>query len=242
MQLSIIIPTYNSEETIQSCLDSIKDQSFQNLEVVIVDGNSSDNTLFLVENSKDLLSNLQVVSESDQGIYDAMNKGIRMAKGEWLYFLGSDDELYHSKVLEEMFSDPQVLKNDLIYGNVKIKNSGFIHRYEFDIFKLFQQNICHQAIFTRKEVFKKLGCFDVRFQQLADWDFNIRCWLEPSIKKKYVPIIVALYNNQATSSQIKDEEFLNHKNQFLKKKIFTYQNRIKRKGSQVIMNILLMVK
>lgn len=237
MKVSIIIPTYNSQETLENTLISVINQSFQNWELLIIDGLSNDNTLLVAQKYSKKDSRIKIYSEADKGIYDAMNKGIRMAKGEWLYFLGSDDVLYHSKVLEEIFSDPQILMNDLVYGNVKIKDTGFIHRYEFDLFKLYHQNICHQAIFTKKKVFEELGGFDTRFQQLADWDFNIRCWLEPSLKKKYIPIIVALYNNKGTSAQVKDEEFLGQK-ELLQKKIFTFPNRIKRKVRQGLYKLL----
>src|ERR1700722_16529958 len=98
--LSIIIPTYNSQNTILTALQSIVKQSFDDFEIIIVDGLSNDDTVTIVKNFQD--DRIKIISELDNGIYDAMNKGIDRAKGDWLYFLGSDDRLYNDTVLEDV--------------------------------------------------------------------------------------------------------------------------------------------
>src|SRR5215218_2671624 len=99
--LSIIIPTYNAGNNLARALESVLQQTFSSFEVLIMDGLSTDNTSAIVESFHD--ERIQLFREGDRGIYDAMNKGIAKARGAWLYFLGSDDELYTSTVLEEIF-------------------------------------------------------------------------------------------------------------------------------------------
>lgn len=226
MQLSIIVPTFNSENTIQACLESISSQSFQDFEVVIVDGNSSDKTIEIVERNKIFLPNLQLISEPDKGIYDAMNKGIKLAIGEWLFFLGSDDKLYNKDVLlkvREHFKD----NIEVLYGDVY--SSRFNGRYagEFDVIKLLHANICHQGIIFKKSLFNKIGCFNLKYKSHADYDHNIRWFVNPWIKKKYVDTIIAEYADGGFSSLNEDEAFKNDKfKNFLKHGWYSLSPRI----------------
>ena len=99
--ITIIIPTYNCEKTIGDALDSILGQSIKEVEVLIVDGLSTDRTLEIVAQYQTKHANIVLHSEKDEGIYDAMNKGIGLAKGDWLYFMGSDDTLFENTTLEK---------------------------------------------------------------------------------------------------------------------------------------------
>src|SRR5450830_737191 len=103
MKFSIIIATYNAEENLGKTLDSILSQTSKDYEVLVMDGVSTDGTQKLVSSyEKKFAGGLKIVSETDTGIYDAMNKGIGMAKGEWLYFMGSGDRLFDSNVLRSI--------------------------------------------------------------------------------------------------------------------------------------------
>lgn len=178
---SIIIPTYNSGETLPACLESILNQTFQNFEIIIVDGLSSDDTVSIVKRFKEKSPNVRWVSEKDKGIYDAMNKGIKMAKGEWLYFLGSDDLLNNNKVLEEVFSLDKT-GYEVVYGNVNIignsswAKDGDLYDGKFNLQKLLNKNICHQAIFYNEVCFSGNSFFNHKYKLCADWDFNFKCW------------------------------------------------------------------
>ena len=101
-KFSIIIPTFNSEKTLDIALSSIVVQSYQNFEVLIIDGLSTDSTIDIAKKHQKVFPNIKIKSEKDNGIYDAMNKGIALAKGEWLYFMGSDDSLYNDDVLNQI--------------------------------------------------------------------------------------------------------------------------------------------
>src|ERR1700744_4382606 len=100
---TIIIPTFNSEKTLQNALSSILSQNFTEFEILIVDGVSNDNTIKIVKENIEKDKRIRFISEKDNGIFDAMNKGIELSLGEWLYFLGSDDRLHNSSILRSVF-------------------------------------------------------------------------------------------------------------------------------------------
>ena len=179
---SIIIPTYNSSATLAECLESILNQSYQNFEILIVDGVSNDSTIDIINEYAKTNSNIRWVSENDNGIYDAMNKGIKMASADWIYFLGSDDSLFSNDTLLSV-------KNELdgfnvIYGNVARKCYSGPYDGEFTQEKIYHQNICHQAIFLNKRVFKVIGYFNQKYKCHADWDHNLKWFFSKKNKKK----------------------------------------------------------
>lgn len=209
-KLSIIIPTFNSGETLARALKSILIQTFTDFELLIIDGLSIDNTVNIAKGFND--ERIKIYSEKDNGIYDAMNKGISIANGEWLYFLGSDDTIYDNNVLYEIYSIVTSSKYDVIYGDVM--SSRFNGRYDgmFTIDKILKQNICHQSIFFHKNVFKKTGNFKKEYKSYADWDHNMRWFLSNNLKHKYIDIIVANYADGGFSSINNDDLFSNEKN------------------------------
>lgn len=201
-KLSIIIPTYQAVAYLAVCLESIRAQTFENYEILVMDGGSTDGTIPLA-----MKYHVHLFAEKDKGIYDAMNKGISKAQGEWLFFLGADDRLAHPKVLETIFSNP--LKPGLIYGNVWLEKSQTTYGEAFDFELLASKNISHQAIFYHKSVFKKLGLYDISFKYLADWDFNLKCFGgKRKIKTHYLPETIAHFSEAGTSNhQSTEEEF-----------------------------------
>lgn len=207
-KLSIIIPVFNSGKTIAACLDSIIQQEFDGVEVLIVDGLSNDNSLDIVRAYQDKHDWIRLISEKDDGIYDAMNKGVRNASGAWLYFLGSDDVLHSNNVLKSIFGKSDLSeKYDLIYGNVIFKHSGKRYDGKFDAYRLIEKNICHQAIFYRKELFEKIGLYQTKYIVLADYVFNILCFSDRSVRKHYIDTSIAIYNEKGFSSNCFDKEY-----------------------------------
>jgi len=181
--LSIIIPTYNSERTIERCLESLVCQTFQDFEICVIDAASSDRTIAQVNRFRSRLRNIRIFSELDQGIYDAMNKGIDIAQGDWLYFLGSDDEVFDSQVFSDIFKTPIPEKSSIVYGNVHIEGDTLwsqgdrIYDGAFDAEKIISKNICHQSIFYRKTLFQKFGKYKLEYPVCADWELNLRFFL-----------------------------------------------------------------
>lgn len=197
--LSVIIPTFNSEETILDTLQSVFCQTVHDFEVIVIDGISKDRTLPILNKFKEQRENLIIISEKDKGVYDAMNKGITISKGRFLYFMGSDDVFYTDKIIEKFFSSNN-LKYDMIYGNVEFKKSKRIHSGKSNLNRLMSgMSICHQAIFYKKSVFEKVGLYNLKYFIHADYDFNMRCFQNNAITIKYVDDIVAVFNESGLS-------------------------------------------
>jgi glycosyltransferase involved in cell wall biosynthesis len=209
MLVSIIIPSFQQASFLRKALRSIEQQTFKDYEVLVVDGLSKDNTSEVVAEFK----HLPIVfrSEPDKGIYDAMNKGVDLSSGTYLYFMGCDDSLASDDTLESIFKKKSVLRHDVIYGDVRFTETGIIYDGQFSILKLMMANICHQAVFVKKSVFDKIGKFNLRYKTYADWEFNMRWFCVPSITKIYIPLIIANYSVNGFSSLAKDDNFFSDK-------------------------------
>lgn len=215
---SIIIPTFNAESTLALALDSIVIQTYRNWEVLIMDGLSTDNTIEIAEKYQKQFLNIKIFSEKDKGIYDAMNKGIDLAKGDWLYFMGSDDCLYETTTLAKIAKQNEIKSFDVIYGNVYSTRFNGFYDGEFSYSKLITKNICHQSIFFRKSVFIKVGDFNLKYKSHADWNNNIRWFFSSKIQKLYVNQIIATYADGGFSSLNNDAVFVRDKHFLLLKK------------------------
>jgi glycosyltransferase involved in cell wall biosynthesis len=238
---SIVVPTYNSGRTLSTVLDSILHQDFANFEVLIIDGASKDDTLLIAKQFND--PRIRVLSEPDSGAYNAMNKGIALAKGDWVYFLGSDDKLADNNVLRKVADAITMNTCELLYGNVKMvgeaswAENGAIYDGPFTIEKLVAKNICHQAIFYKKEVFAKLGLFKEEYKVCADWDFNHRCFA--SVRCQYVDIIVADFfaggiSTQKNSDKFTNEDFVLNLKDYYK---VSYVNRLFKNSAWIFFNV-----
>jgi glycosyltransferase involved in cell wall biosynthesis len=207
---SIIVPALNVAATLRTCLDSVVRQTCGDFELILVDGGSTDGTLDIAESvAPDLGTRLVIHSGPDQGPYDAMNHGVAMATGAWLLFLGADDTLYEADTLARVaafIGDHESC--DLVYGDVINLSTGTRHAGEFDLDRLlFETNMCHQAIFYRRELFGGIGPYNLRYRIWADWDFNIRCFSNPALIAHYMDIVVTLYNDVTGISSMVDKEF-----------------------------------
>ncbi len=204
-KLSIIITTFNSEKYIPAIVNNIKAQTFNDYELVIIDNVSADNTIALIKEFADNI-NVNIISEKDKGIYDAMNKGISNAKGEWLYFMGTDDCFADEDVLQNVY--PFLKKeNDVVYGDSiwmpeNIKEEG---EWGYPVF--INRNINHQRIFYRKELFQQYGALNLKYKIASDHEMNIRFFCNSAIRKKYVPVTIATFHSGGFSSNKTDELF-----------------------------------
>jgi glycosyltransferase involved in cell wall biosynthesis len=221
---SIIIPTYNSAKTLSTCLDSLIDQTFQNFEIIILDGKSSDDTISISLHYTGVFKNIRLISEKDKGIYYAMNKGIEMSNGRWLYFLGSDDYLLNNSTLEKIIEFGDLDNFDFVYGDVLSPEYGDHYDGDFDQQKILNKNICHQALFVRRDLFHRLGKFNTRYKQLADYDFNLRAIFNNKIRKKHIELTIAYYAPGGSSSVKTDEKFVKDKDYLVLKYGFRTYN------------------
>jgi glycosyltransferase involved in cell wall biosynthesis len=212
-KFSIVIPIYNAGETIAGTLTSIVDQTFKDFEIIVIDGVSTDSTIPIISEFARRDERIIIKSEPDSGVYDAMNKGIACSKGEWILFCGADDTLYNQNVLEDVFKLMSEVNAVFVYGDVIMggdtqwASKGTLYAGEFDLKKLLKQNICHQAIFYKREIFERLGHFDNNFKVAADWDFNLRCFAKERVA--YIKKTIAVYSAGGISDRTPDLAFLN---------------------------------
>ena len=197
-KISIGIVVYNGVEYIRRALENIVCQTYKNIELIVVDGGSTDGTLnVLREYSKYIFV---LVSEPDKGVYDAMNKVCSLATGDWLIFLGCDDVLLNTLGnMTEKMTDP-----DTVYhGDVIMRSSGNIYGGKFSKYRLARMNFCHQAMFYPKSVYKKYS-YSLDYKWLADYAYNIKL-VGAAIPFVYLEEIVSVFNDKGGSSQGDDE-------------------------------------
>jgi len=201
--ITIVTVCYNSAPTIEETVISVFNQSYKNIEYVVIDGGSTDTTLDIL--SKYIKKIGYLISEKDKGIYDAMNKSLSVANGDWLYFLGSDDVLMNDYVIEEMvasFSDI----NTIYYGNVKFKHQNSMYNFELSKWNLCYRNISHQSLFYSRKSYKSLN-YDISFKIFADHIYNILLYGSGKFKFKHIQKVVALYNDAGMSSSTYDKKY-----------------------------------
>lgn len=202
MKISIITPTRNVASTVKYTILSVLNQRFHDYEHIIIDACSNDGTLEVLNKYK----HLKLISEADQGIYDAMNKGVTMASGEWIYFLGADDTLISDDILEKVSAE-LVSPLKVVYGDVRSDRFDDSFGGEFDYQKLLHRNICHQAMFIHRDVFEVIGNFNLKYNGQSDWDHNIRWFFNDKIESKYVGLVIANYADGGFSSVMGDPVF-----------------------------------
>lgn len=186
---SIITATYNCKSKLDRTLKSVLSQSFADFEYLVMDGGSKDGSKEWLEEIQD--PRVKACSEPDKGVYDAMNKGIQRARGKYLFFLGAGDELLPG-ALEEMSRHLPKTGAVMMYGDV-LWDGKMVYAGEFSKIRLCEQNICHQAIFCSREVFRILGGFELKYRALADWVCNMKCFGNRRIQVRYVPVKVAIF-------------------------------------------------
>lgn len=211
--VSIIIATYNSGKYIRECLSSILSLGITTIEVVLVDGGSTDNTFEIVKEFNS--SQVSWKSGPDKGIYDALNKGIARTTGKWLYFMGADDRLLPG--FGEMMQHLQD-ENTVYYGNTTEFFEGDGPQYlllkgAFSQYRLAKFCMNHQTILYPANVFKKYH-YDLRYKVFADYALNIRVWGDSTFKKMFYPITIARYNMNGFSSLTKDKDFVFQQDKF----------------------------
>ncbi|WP_341835498.1 glycosyltransferase family 2 protein [Chitinophaga pollutisoli] len=206
-RVTIVIATFNAEAHLPDCLASIAALELDALEVVVADGGSTDGTMAILRESP--YPFLRWTSEPDKGIYDALNKGAKMARGTWVHFLGSDDrllpgfaELYHQ------LKDP----NTIYYANSEEWYSGegkpkyHLLGGKFNKYRMAKYTVNHQAIVYPSVVFRD-HAYDLKYKILADYALNIQLWGSSRFRKQYLPLYIAKYNMNGFSSDIEDWVF-----------------------------------
>jgi glycosyltransferase involved in cell wall biosynthesis len=200
-KVSIITVVFNAEQDIEDTIRSVVNQTYQDKEYIVIDGGSTDSTISIINQYKNNIDVL--VSEKDGGIYDAMNKGLALAKGEWVSFMNAGDSFYTNEVITEFFKNDSGFKDALIaYGDVSIadgRSAKIIKQHTKDI---RYDSICHQGEFISRKALLAYGGYDKTYKVYADFDFQLKVFLEGADKLVYKPVCVANYNLKGVSSKM----------------------------------------
>lgn len=207
---SIICPAFNCAANISLTLDSILSQKGVSVECLVVDAASTDGTLQVVAGYLSD-SRVRLDSRPDRGIYDGMNRGLELARGRFLYFVGAGDSLLPGVLLrvqrhvDELPADGGKLH--LLYGNVLWGRERFRYCGRFTLADMFSRNICHQAIFYDRRIFDVVGDYDLSYRTCADWELNLRCYADKAVEPLYMELDVAEYD-PGYSATVLDRKFL----------------------------------
>ena len=211
MKLSIITINYNNAAGLKKTLDSVAMQTCTDFEHIIVDGASSDGSVDIIReyeqslasNLSPLASNLKWLSEPDTGVYNAMNKGIKMAQGEYLLFLNSGDYLINSSVISSVLDNDYTA--DILCARCNVSDNGNVvwtsnppEKITFGT--LYTVGLAHQSTFIRKSLFEKIGCYDESFRYNADIAFWYQAIVENQATTQRVNVITTDYNLDGISS------------------------------------------
>ena len=189
MKISIITVSYNSDKTIRKTFESVKNQLYTNVEYIVVDGNSKDNTLLIAEEYNDIIT--KIISEPDNGLYDAMNKGIALATGGIVGILNSDDIFTNNKVLENVAKFHKGNNIEASVGNIIQFNEMGKTVRKYSAKKWTPEKLkmgfmpAHPAIFFKRELFEKFGNYQLDFTIGADYELITRFFLKEKVSWKY---------------------------------------------------------
>ncbi|SHG94033.1 glycosyltransferase family 2 protein [Flavobacterium defluvii] len=189
MKISIITVCYNSASTIEKTIQSVASQRYQNIEYIIVDGNSKDNTIDIIKKYENNIT--KWISEPDKGLYDAMNKGLALATGDLIGILNSDDTFYSVNVIEEIAKFHENNNIDASVGNIiQHKEDGKVVRmYSSKFWSPEKLRIGfmppHPSIFFERKLFSKFGNYELGFKIGADYELITRFFLKNNISWKY---------------------------------------------------------
>lgn len=216
MKISVITVCYNAAETIERTIQSVLGQTYHDIEYIIIDGGSTDGTVDVIRKYADKIA--YWTSEPDKGIYDAMNKGIRVATGEWINFMNSGDTFVNSNVLDNLM----VFHKDelILYGNIirifpsyKRRATG-IRTLKPQTIDFVCDTIHHQASLINSSLFQKYGCYSLDYKLMSDWLFYYETVALHGISVRYVDIDVAYFQMDGAST-IQSELYKKEKRNYL---------------------------
>ena len=192
MKVSIITATYNSAKTIVDTILSVNSQDYESIEHIIIDGKSKDNTIELIKNTPNRV--VKIISESDKGIYDAMNKGIRMATGDIVGILNSDDYYTSNDVLSTYANAFRTSKVDAVYGDIHFIRDGQPHKVaRYYSSKIFRPTLlrfgfmpAHPSFYVRRSVYEQAGNYSLDYKIGADFEMMVRLFKKHRISYKYI--------------------------------------------------------
>ena len=206
MKISIVTVCYNSEKTIKDTFDSIRNQNYHNIEYIVIDGQSNDDTINIIKENSDIIS--KIIIESDNGIYDAMNKGIQHSTGEVIGILNSDDIYKDTETIKLLATEFQDKTVDIVYGNIQYVSqdlSSIVRKWQSSNFVKgsFKKgwHPAHPAFFVRRKVYENIGEYDLKFDVSADFDLMFRAMEIFNFKSKFINRVITNMRIGGTSNK-----------------------------------------
>lgn len=196
--ISVITVTYNAAKYLEQTIQSVLNQTYKNIEYIIVDGGSTDRSLEIINKYKHRID--YFVSEKDDGIADAMNKGVALAIGEYVIFLHADDYFENDSSLEKALEFLEE-KTDILACNIEFGKQLKIYKPRgFSFWTNFKQGICHQGTFCRRLLIEELNGFDKQFRIAMDYDFFLRAYRNRARLSK-APVVLTVMRDTGISSR-----------------------------------------
>ena len=218
MKISIITATLNRAHTLEDTIKSVLAQDYQDYEYIIVDGKSEDNTVELIKKYEPLFAGrLKWISEKDRGLYDGINKGIRMSTGDVVGIINSDDFFHNTNtfsVIADAFKDNSV---EVIFGDIRVVNPSnlkktvrFVSPWYFKPW-MFRYGVMppHATFYAQKKLFEKFGYYKLGYKITADFDLLVRFMMVNHVSYKYVPHTFLTFRNGGISSKLSNKMTLN---------------------------------
>jgi glycosyltransferase involved in cell wall biosynthesis len=217
--LSIITINYNNKVELEKTICSVVEQSFKNFEFIVIDGGSKDGSLDIIKKYESRIN--QYVSERDNGIYDAQNKGIKAANGKYLMFLNASDCFYSKDSLANLFTND--FEEDIVYcnycvkgTNVSIKNPALLQFRHF----WYRSTICHQTALISKHLFNRYGLYDTSLTIVADWEFFLKTIFLYGASYKYIDVDLVSVDVKGISSSKEGHDLAQKQRTLIQQKYF----------------------
>ncbi len=209
-KISIITINFNNKAGLDKTINSAASQTFTDYEYIVIDGGSIDGSIDVINKYADKIT--LWTSEKDKGIYDAMNKGISKATGEYCYFLNSGDYFYSNNVLRNVFKNNP--SEDILYGDVIIEKNGNIegqkiHPDTLSNYYLLTQVIAHQAQFIKRSLFQKFGNYNLQYKIVSDYELFVRMLLKYKVTAKHFPVYIAVFDLSGLSNDVTQLKLIN---------------------------------
>lgn len=208
-KISIITVNYNNKDGLKKTIDSVVNQTWKDFEFIIIDGNSNDGSKDIIQEYRHSIS--YALSEPDTGIYNAMNKGIKAANGNYLLFLNSGDILLDSNTLEKanelINGDYDIYYGDIVYDEIaKREIRTFPKKLNFNFFYL--HNLSHQASFIKRSLFDDIFYYNEEFKIVSDWEFFIYAICNRNASYHHMNIVICIYDGTGLSSNLNNHKLM----------------------------------
>lgn len=229
-KLSIITINYNNARGLERTLKSVVNQNSKDFEYVVVDGNSTDASKEIIEKNKTYIN--KWISDFDSGVYNAMNKGIEMANGDYLIFLNSGDKLVDqdvvSKVIPLLENNIEIIYGNLIYSLNEIPQTLFVPSKNVDLSYFLNSFLPHPSSFIKKSLFQKIGFYNEKFKIISDWEFFLRSIVIHKASYLHIDLVISDFDNSGISSNSENEKLIHNEKQAVYKELFpNLENEIK---------------